>query len=136
MNTHSKAVRITVTVLSVLLALMFLGAGIPKLLGTPDVVAGFAKYGYPSWFHLLVGGTEVVAAVLLLVPRVAWLGAIAIVVIMVGATYTHAVLGTGEGSNALVTSCLLIVAAFVAYMRWPRAHVTAAGVRGGPASVR
>jgi putative oxidoreductase len=136
MRIDRKPARITVTVLSVLLALMFLGAGIPKLLSTPDVVTGFAKYGYPSWFHLLIGATEVVAAVLLLVPRVAWLGASAVAVIMVGAAYTHAILGTGEGASALFALFLLAVAAFVAYARWPRAQLKGAGVHGGPASVR
>jgi putative oxidoreductase len=133
---ESKPVRITVTVLSILLALMFLAAGIPKLLGTPDVIAGFVKYGYPSWFPLLVGTTEVVAAALLLVPRLAWIGASAIVVIMIGATYTHAILGSGEGASAAVTMCLFAIAAFIAYVRWPHRHATVAGVGGGPASVR
>jgi putative oxidoreductase len=133
---ESKPARITLIVLSVLLAVMFLGAGIPKLLGTPDVLAGFAKYGYPSWFHLLIGTTEVIAAALLLVPRLAWLGASAIVVIMAGAAYTHAFLGTGEGASALFTLVLLGVAAFIAYARWPRGHATVARVGGGTASVR
>jgi putative oxidoreductase len=132
----SKPVRVTVTVLSVLLAVMFFGAGVPKLLGTPDVLAGFAKYGYPSWFHLLIGATEVVSAALLLVPRIAWLGASAIIVIMVGATYTHGILATGEGASALFTLLVMAVAAFIAYARWPRAHGNVAGVHGGPASVR
>ena len=136
MRFDSKPVRITVTVLSVLLALMFLGASVPKLLGAPDAVAGFAKYGYPDWVRLVVGVTEVVAAVLLLVPRLAWVGAAAIAVIMVGATYTHLVLGSGEGANAVVTLSLLAVASFIAYARWPRAQVNAADVRRGAASVR
>jgi uncharacterized membrane protein YphA (DoxX/SURF4 family) len=132
----SKPVRITVTVLSVLLALMFVGASIPKLLGAPDAVAGFAKYGYPDWLRLAVGVTEVVAAALLLVPRLAWIGASAIAVIMIGATYTHAVLGTGEGGNAVVTLVLLVIASFIAYARWPRAHASAGGVAHGTAPVR
>ena len=136
MRIDTKPARIIVTVLSVLLALMFVGVGIPKLLGTPDVVAGFAKYGYPGWFHLLIGGTEVVAAALLLVPSLAWLGAIAIVVIMAGATYTHAILATGEGANALFTMLLLGVAAFIAYARWAQAHARATSVGGSAASVR
>lgn len=136
MRTDTKPARITVTVLSILLAVMFLGAGIPKLLSAPDVVAGFAKYGYPSWFHLLIGTTEVVAAVLLLIPSLAWLGAAAIVVVMAGAAYTHAILATGEGASALFTIFVLGVAAFIAYARWPRTHGAIAGVHGGPASVR
>ena len=136
MRIDSKPVRVTVTVLSILLALMFLGAGVPKILGAPDVATGFAKYGYPAWFPLLVGATEITAAVLLLIPRLAWLGACAIVVIMAGATFTHAVLGSGEGGNAVVTLCLLAIAAFVAYARWPRPHATVAGVGRGATAVR
>ena len=136
MRLDTRPARITVTVLSVLLALMFVGASIPKLLGAPDAVAGFAKYGYPDWFRLVVGITEVVAAALLLVPRLAWIGASAIAVIMVGATYTHAVLGTGEGANALVTLTLLLIASFIAYARWPRAQAQVGSVARGTASVR
>lgn len=136
MRLDTRPARITVTVLSVLLALMFVGASIPKLLGAPDAVAGFAKYGYPDWFRLVVGITEVVAAALLLVPRLAWIGASAIAVIMVGATYTHAVLGTGEGANAVVTLILLVIASFIAYARWPRAQAPVGGAARGTVSVR
>jgi uncharacterized membrane protein YphA (DoxX/SURF4 family) len=136
MRIEARPVRIAVTVLSILLALMFLGAGVPKLLGTPDVATGFANYGYPGWFPLVVGVIEVIAAALLLVPRLAWLGAIAVAVVMAGATFTHAVLGEGEGGQAVFTLALLGLAAFVAYARWPRAQPHVADIGRGTASVR
>ena len=136
MRIDSRPVRITATVLSILLALMFLAAGVPKLLGGPDVAAGFATYGYPGWFPLVVGVIEVAGAALLLVPRLAWLGAVAVGVIMAGATYTHAVLGQGEGGRAVFTLLLLAVAAFVAYVRWPRPQPNVAGLERGTAATR
>jgi uncharacterized membrane protein YphA (DoxX/SURF4 family) len=132
---ESKATRITVTVLSVLMALMFIAGGIPKIIGVPDAVAGFAKYGYPDWFRVLIGVGEAGAGVLLLVPRLAWIGAGAIGVIMVGAAYTHALRATGEAHLVPFPLMLLAIAAFIAYARWPRRQADAARDRR-PASVR
>ena len=69
--------------------------------------------------RLLVGTVEVVAAVLLLIPRAAFVGASVIVVLMAGATYTHLFRATGEGGSAAVTVVLLALAAIVGYARRP-----------------
>jgi len=89
-----------------------------KLAGNPKLVEEFAKWGYPSWFHLLIGGSEVTLAALLLYPRTALLGAGGIIVIMLGAAYTHAVI-EGKAGPAAFTLVLLALAALVGWIRRP-----------------
>ena len=120
MTASGKAGRIAVWVLSVLLAFVFLMAGVPKLLGVQAHVQHFASWGYPDWFRLVVGAIEVGSAVLLLIPRLAFLGAAGITVIMAGATYTHLVRVPEEASRAPLTLSLLAMAALVGYLRRPK----------------
>jgi uncharacterized membrane protein YphA (DoxX/SURF4 family) len=107
-------------VLSILLAFVFLMAGVPKLLGVQAHVQHFARWGYPGWFRLLVGAVETLSAVLLLIPSLAYVGAAGIVTIMLGATYTHVIRVPEEASRAPFTLSLLVLAAIVGYARRPR----------------
>jgi len=116
----SKAVRIGIWVLSILLAFVFVTAGLPKLLGQPGHVRAFVRWGYPDWFRLVVGAIEVASAILLLIPRLAFLGAAGIAVIMAGATYTHVIRTPEEASRAPFTLTLLALAALVGLARRPK----------------
>lgn len=80
------------SILQVLLAVAFLGAGGLKLAGVEMQVANFHRYGYPQWFRVVTGGVEVIGAAGMIaglfadpiaVAAAAWLG-----VTMVGAAYT------------------------------------------------
>lgn len=119
MSERSKTIALWV--LSGLLAALYLMAGGSKLAGAERHVQGFAHWGLPDWMRLVVGALEVTAAVLLLVPRVAFFGACALVAVMTGATYTHLFRATGEGGMAGLTLVLLSLAAVVAYLRRPAA---------------
>ena len=66
------------------------------------------------------GAIEVGSAVLLLIPRLAFLGAAGIAVIMAGATYTHVIRVPEEASRAPLTLGLLAIAVVVGYARRPR----------------
>jgi putative oxidoreductase len=113
--------------LSVLLALAFLAAGVSKLAGAQMMVDGFRHWGYADWFRYLIGACEVGGAVLLLMPRTAWLGAAGLCVIMIGAVVTH--LTHSENAEALIPLAMFVLLAAVGYLRcpaWMRAW-------GGPA---
>ena len=84
---------ITFWILSVGLGLMFLGAGAAKLAGAEEMVQNFARWGLPDWFRPIVGVTEIVAAVALIVPRSRFYGAALLVSTMIGATLTHVITG-------------------------------------------
>jgi uncharacterized membrane protein YphA (DoxX/SURF4 family) len=126
MSVGAKASRVAIWVLSLLLAFVFLMAGVPKLAGAQGHVQHFASWGYPDWFRLVVGVVEVGSAVLLLFPRLAFLGAAGIAVIMVGATYTHLVRVPEEASRAPLTLGLLALAVIVGFARRPRGRTPVA----------
>lgn len=105
---------------SLLLAFIFLVAGVPKLTGAEGHIRHFEAWRYPDWFRLVVGAIETTSAILLLVPRFAAAGALGIAVIMAGATYTHVIRVPEEAGRAPFTLSLLGLALFVAYCRRPR----------------
>jgi putative oxidoreductase len=111
--TRTRAV--VVWILSILTALLLVAAGLPKILGQGGWVARFERWGYPAGFVLVIGVVEVVGALMLLIPRVAALGAAILAVVMLGATATH--LLHGETPRIAVT--LVLCAAFVA-IAWLR----------------
>lgn len=109
--------RIAVWLLSGLLAAVYLLAGGSKLAGAEQHVQSFARWGWPDWMRLAVGTVEVVSAALLLVPRVAFFGATALVVVMAGAIYTHLFRAPGEAGMAVVLLVLLGLSALLARVR-------------------
>ena len=77
----------------------------------------------PRWFQVFLGVAEVVAAVGLTLPGISrvqpWLvscAAAGLMIVMISATILHFV--RGEVSSAITTAVLLLMATFVAYMRW------------------
>ena len=81
------------TILAAVLAVAFLGVGIPKLTGQQKMVDNFERWGYHPAVLVAVGSVEVLAAALLLVGiainALAITGALLIIVVMTGALWTH-----------------------------------------------
>ena len=105
--------------LKVLLAMTFLVVGIQKLRGGAPWVDLFAMAGYPVWFRMVVGVIETVCGTALLVPALASYAAIALAVVMFGATFTQLV--SGGGWTALASLILLVALIIVARLRWSHA---------------
>lgn len=103
--------------LQILLALTFLAAASGKLLGSADMVSMFDRIGLGQGFRYLTGALEVAGAILLLIPRTAWMGGALLACIMVGAIPTHLFVIGGTFVPALV---LLVLSATVARLRRPR----------------
>jgi putative oxidoreductase len=97
-------------------AAMFLFSGSLKLAGAPDMVQVFAAIGVGQWFRYLTGTIEIVSALLLLVPSLAFFGASALAITMVGAIIAHVAILGGNPTPALV---LLIVTSAIAWVRQP-----------------
>ena len=117
MGTSSKLKTAGIWTLSILLAALFVVTGAPKLLGAEGWVHHFARWGYPDWLRLVIGGLEVGAAALLCIPRLATVGAGVVVVVMAGASYTHLFRAPDEAGRAAFTLTVLLVAAVVGYLR-------------------
>ena len=119
--------NIILWVLQVLLAVAFLAHGLLFLFPPADMLALMNAAIAPA-FRLFIGVAEVLAAVGLTLPGVTriqpWLvpcAAAGLMIVMVGATVFHAM--RGEVSSAITTTVLLLVATFVAYMRWKRVPI-------------
>ena len=113
--------NIVLWVLQVLLAVVFFAHGVMMIV-PPAEVAAQMNATLPRWFQLFIGIAEVLAAVGLVLPGLTriqpWLvswAAGGIIIVMVSATGFHVV--RGEVSSAVTTFILLVMAAFVAYMR-------------------
>jgi uncharacterized membrane protein YphA (DoxX/SURF4 family) len=106
---------VVVWILSILTALLLLAAGLPKILGQGGWAARFDRWGYPAGFVVVIGVVEVVGALMLLIPRVATVGAAILSVVMLGAAGTHLV----HGETPRIAVALVLFAAFVA-IAWLR----------------
>jgi uncharacterized membrane protein YphA (DoxX/SURF4 family) len=116
MERVNAAKNAAIWTLKVLLAMTFLVVGIQKLRGGVAWVDLFAMAGYPVWFRMVVGVIETVCGAALLVPPLASYAAIALAVVMFGATFTQLV--SGGGWTALASLILLVALIIVARLRW------------------
>lgn len=119
--------KILLWVLQALLAAAFLAHGW-LLIAPPAAVAAQMNATLPRWFQIFLGVAEVLAAVGLTLPGITriqpWLvpaAAGGVIVVMVSATIFH--LTRGELGSAATTFVLLVMAVFVAYMRWKVAPI-------------
>jgi putative oxidoreductase len=105
---------IGVWILQFLIAALFVIQAIAKLSGSPAWVSRFHRWGYPEHFYLVVGTVELLAAIALLIPWLAKWGALALIVVMAGATATHAV---HREPQVITTLLLLALLAMILYLR-------------------
>jgi uncharacterized membrane protein YphA (DoxX/SURF4 family) len=109
-------------ILQVLLALAFLAHGLLFLFPPANMVELMNEVVSPG-FRIFLGVAEVLAAFGLTLPGITrnmpWLiscAAAGLIVVMIGATILHT--NRGEVSSAITTAILLVLLAFVGYMRW------------------
>ena len=128
--------NILLWVLQVLLALAFFAHGW-ILLFPPAAIVEQMNATMPRWFQLFLGVAEVLAGVGLTLPGITriqpWLvscAAAGVMIVMICATIFHVM--RNEISSAAITAGLLVLATFVAYMRWRVVPIAPrrAGVRG------
>ena len=99
-----------ITIVSVLLALLFLLNGGMKLAGM--MVEQFAMWGYSGWFQYLIGIAEAAAGVGFLMKKTRFLAAVAMVPVMLGAIYT--LITNGQAGQAVVPLVALLLCLLVA----------------------
>lgn len=76
-------------IVTAFLAYVFLRQGFAKFSDTSGWARAFRAWHYPDWFRVLIGVIEVAAVLLLLVRRLAVVGAGLIVLVMLGGMATH-----------------------------------------------
>jgi putative oxidoreductase len=113
-RSRSRAGTIALWTVQIAAAALFLFVGSLKLAGAPMLVALFDAIGIGQWFRYLTGSIEVVSAILLLIPSLAFYGALLLVPTMVGAVLTHLFI---VGGNPAPAAVLLAAAATIAWTR-------------------
>ena len=112
-TSNSLFKTITVWVLRVLLALLFLAAAFFKLSGQPMMVAEFQTIGLGQWFRYLTGTLEVIGALTLLVPRVSVFGGLLLLFVDAGAFVTQAFVLHGDIIHTIVIGLLIALVVFL-----------------------
>lgn len=99
----------------VIMGLEFILAGQAKFT-RPEVWAKeFREWGYPDHLYLIIGGLELVGAILIFFPKFATRAALGLGVIMSGATITHAI--HQEWNRVVVTVVITGLLGLVFYLR-------------------
>ena len=106
---------LSITILSAVIAVAFLGSGAAKLVGVEKLAETFAHFGFGSGFMRFIGVAEVAGAVGLFLPRLAPLAAACLVPIMGGAVVLHAM--HDPIAEALPPAVLGVLCAYLAYAR-------------------
>lgn len=125
----SHARKMYVWTVSVVVAFIILGAGLPKIFGGQDWSRNFELWGYPAWFRVVVGWVEVLGAILLVLPRTSLIAAGVLTVMMAGATYTQLIYGSTLATILPLVLGLLL--ASIVMVRWPH-PTTETGKLGEP----
>ena len=111
-----KGRRITLWILSGLVALVFIAAGGAKLAGAAAMVELFAKVGLGQWFRYFTGLLEVAAGIGLLISDYAFYAAALLAMVMAGAFIAHT---TVLGSSPAAPVVLFVLTGIIAYLRKP-----------------
>lgn len=114
---RGRASGIALWVFRILLAIMFVMAGLSKVFGDQAMVQMFDTIGIGQWFRYLIGALEIAGAVGVLVPRLSGLAALGLAGLMAGATITNLFV---LGASPLLPVLLLVVSALVVWGRWSR----------------
>ena len=78
--------------IAIALVVLYVGAGgAAKLAGVPYVHSSFPKLGLPAWFGYFIGTCEVLGCIALFIRPLRALAALGVGIIMIGATYYHAI---------------------------------------------
>jgi uncharacterized membrane protein YphA (DoxX/SURF4 family) len=100
--------------LCVLIAFVFLMAGLGKLIGRPGMVMEFERIGLGQWFRFFTGLLEVTGAIGVLIPRFSRKAALVLATVMAGAIFAHL---TVLSSPPTLPAVLLVLTLILAWIR-------------------
>lgn len=87
----SKVRNVILWLLQIAGAAVFSLEGVAKVVGNYDMVDSFATLGYGQWVRYVVGGFEILGAMLLLLPMGAEAGSWLLMLLMIGAVFANVV---------------------------------------------
>ncbi len=107
-KTPTPVARISIWVLRVLMAALFLFAAAMKLTGQPAMVAEFDTVGLGQWFRYVTGLMELAGGVLVLIPRRSVLGAGLLLMVDAGAFVAQVAVLRMDWIHTVVIGALLV----------------------------
>jgi uncharacterized membrane protein YphA (DoxX/SURF4 family) len=120
MDRPGRKLNVLLWVLQVLLALLFMFAGVMKFVMPVEEMT--KQIALPGWFLHFIGASEILGAIALILPGIlrirtglTALAAALLVIIMIGATAVN--LKIGQRGAALTTVIVGLLLVFVAYNR-------------------
>ncbi|MGW5094747.1 DoxX family protein [Streptomyces nodosus] len=118
---RGRRAEIALWSLQIVLALFYgIASALPKLIAHPSAVESFDTIGWGSAAMYLIGALELAGAVVLLVPVLSSVAAVALSALMVGAFIVQ--LTSFDGENAATPLILMVPLILIA---WARRHRTA-----------
>lgn len=112
---------------AILLVLIFAPQGWSKFFDDSGWARAFRHWGYPDWFRVTIGIMELAAVALLLLGRTAAMGAILIIIVMLGGMATHVIFDGGRHMTSEVVP--LVLATTVLVLRRTQLTAMTAGAR-------
>ena len=106
-NRRQIAIDVVLWVFALFLAWVFIRQGTSKFSNTSGWARAFHVWHFPVWFRLMIGVIETAAALLLLTRRTALLGALLIILVMLGAMATHIYWGRPQQVTSEILPLLL-----------------------------
>jgi uncharacterized membrane protein YphA (DoxX/SURF4 family) len=103
----TKTKNIIVSILAGLLAFAFIGSGVTKLIGVEMQIKNLESWGYPLWFRFPIGLTEIILALVLLIPKYRKLAIYGVFIWTIVAVATHLQAGQVNMIGASILFCLL-----------------------------
>lgn len=119
---RSRGRKIAIAIFWILVVLELAGmglAGLTKFQGD-SWMGMFEGWGYPGWFALVIGATELGGALLLLVPRLASYSAAVLIGIMLGAIWTVIGQSTQTGLGPGLPVIHIAALTLILLVRWKR----------------
>lgn len=104
--------QIILLILTFLLAIVFLFAGVSKLISYEAHSQSFSQWGFPIWTMYLIGLLEIVGAIGLLIPKFRVPAAMVLSMLMFGALGVH--IYHSEFNQMLIPALLALCANIVA----------------------
>ncbi len=116
----NKAMSILFWILRIVPAVLLLQTLFFKFTAAPESVAIFSQLGIEPWGRIGIGVAELIAAILLLVPRTTANGALLTVLLMLGALGSHVThLGfAGEMGSLAVLAVITLVCSLAVAVRF------------------
>ena len=124
---QGNRINLALSILSVLFGLVFLGAGVTKLVGAEFVVEHRELWGFPSWIPYSTGAIEALAGLLLMVPATRFYSSVFLALMMALGSFSH--LREGALIAAVLALLLLLGCAAVA---WNRRRLTRVAATADP----